>query len=200
MYNRPEIVLKVRSVNNRKYDFIVTHQLTVGPNEYENDIVLEKEDNIIQIHPSSDVITNSFYPDLHFRMRIPKNSTITDDSIFFEENTTINPSLLSVMIPDSSNFDIIIQGYDSRNEIPFLDSYDYPAQKEAYHKYYDSLTGNFKLSAPNGIPLTAEKLNAIIYWYAHDALIHFASPHGLEQSGGAAWGTRDVCQGPIEFS
>jgi len=52
MYNRPEIVLKVRSVNNKKYDFIVTHQLTAGPNEYEREIVLEKEDNIVQIHPS----------------------------------------------------------------------------------------------------------------------------------------------------
>jgi cellobiose phosphorylase len=24
-------------------------------------------------------------------------------------------------------------------------------------------------------------------------------PHGLEQYTGAAWGTRDVCQGPVEF-
>lgn len=199
MYNRPEIVLKVRSVNNKKYDFIVTHQLTAGPNEYENEIVLEKEDNIVQIHPSPDAFTNSFYPDLHFRMRIPEDSTITDDSIFFEDNTTINQSLLSVVIPDSSSFDIVMQGYDNENEIPFLDNYDYPAQKEAYHEYYDDLTCNFQLSTPNGIPLTAQKLNAIIYWYAHDALIHFASPHGLEQSGGAAWGTRDVCQGPLEF-
>lgn len=199
MYNRPEIVLKVQSVNYKKYDFIVTHQLTAGPNEYESDIVLEKEGNILQIHPSSDVITNSYYPDLHFRMRIPEDSTIADDSFFFAENTTINPSLLSVMIPSSSNFDIVMQGYENGNDIPFLDSYDYPAQKEAYHEYYDNLTCNFQLSAPNGNPLTTQKLNAIIRWYAHDALIHFASPHGLEQSGGAAWGTRDVCQGPIEF-
>lgn len=199
MYNRPEIVLKVQSINNIKYDFIVTNQLTAGPNEYENDIVLTKEDNILQIRPTSDVITNSYYPDLHFRMRIPKNSTITDDRFFFEENTTINPSLLSVMIPSSSNFDIVMQGYDNENDIPFLDSYDYPAQKEAYHEYYNNLTCNFKISTPKGTSLTTQKLNTIMHWYTHDALIHFASPHGLEQSGGAAWGTRDVCQGPIEF-
>jgi cellobiose phosphorylase len=30
-------------------------------------------------------------------------------------------------------------------------------------------------------------------------MIHYAMPHGLEQPGGAAWGTRDVCQGPMEF-
>ncbi|NTG50394.1 cellobiose phosphorylase [Agrobacterium rhizogenes] len=36
-------------------------------------------------------------------------------------------------------------------------------------------------------------------WLAHDAIIHLSVPHGLEQYTGAAWGTRDVCQGPVEF-
>ncbi len=30
-------------------------------------------------------------------------------------------------------------------------------------------------------------------------MIHFLMPHGLEQPGGAAWGTRDICQGPFEY-
>lgn len=199
VYNRPEIVLKVQSVNNRNYDFIVTNQLTAGPNEYENDIIITQEDNILQIYPSQDAITKSFYPDLHFRMKLPKDCTITDDRYFFAENTSTNHSLLSVMIPNRSNFDIVMQGYDNDKDIPFLDNYDYPVQKEAYHKYYDNIICNFQISAPNNALLTTQKLNAIIRWYAHDALIHFASPHGLEQSGGAAWGTRDVCQGPVEF-
>ena len=45
----------------------------------------------------------------------------------------------------------------------------------------------------------AEMLNETIYMYAHDALIHYLMPHGLEQQSGAAWGTRDICQGPFEF-
>ena len=43
------------------------------------------------------------------------------------------------------------------------------------------------------------KFNTLAYWYNHNALIHYQSPHGLEQYGGAAWGTRDVCQGPFEY-
>ncbi|ABX41081.1 GH36-type glycosyl hydrolase domain-containing protein [Lachnoclostridium phytofermentans] len=199
MYNRPEIVLKVQSLGHKKYDFIVTHQLTVGPNEYENEIKLTREGNILQLSPTDPVVTNHFYPELSFRMRIPEDCTLSDDSIFFHNNTTINPSLLSIEILQKSSFDIVMQGFDTGNVIPFLDQYDYKEQLEAYRIYYDQLVCNFKLSAPDKIPLSAEKLNAIIHWYAHDALIHFASPHGLEQSGGAAWGTRDVCQGPIEF-
>ena len=30
-------------------------------------------------------------------------------------------------------------------------------------------------------------------------MVHLSVPHGLEQYTGAAWGTRDVCQGPVEF-
>jgi CRISPR-associated protein Csx3 len=43
------------------------------------------------------------------------------------------------------------------------------------------------------------RLDDVLRWYVHDALIHASSPHGLEQSGGAAWGLRDVCQGPAEL-
>ncbi len=39
----------------------------------------------------------------------------------------------------------------------------------------------------------------MVPWIAHDAIVHLSVPHGLEQYTGAAWGTRDVCQGPIEF-
>src|ERR1700741_1220519 len=34
---------------------------------------------------------------------------------------------------------------------------------------------------------------------AETALFHSLPPRGLEQYSGAAWGTRDVCQGPVEL-
>jgi cellobiose phosphorylase len=36
-------------------------------------------------------------------------------------------------------------------------------------------------------------------WYSANALVHYLTPYGLEQFSGAAWGTRDVCQGPIDL-
>jgi len=42
-------------------------------------------------------------------------------------------------------------------------------------------------------------LDTFFPWLAHDAMIHLTVPHGLEQYTGAAWGTRDVCQGPVEL-
>ena len=36
-------------------------------------------------------------------------------------------------------------------------------------------------------------------WLHHNALVHFLAPRGLEQYTGGGWGTRDVCQGPLEM-
>lgn len=40
-------------------------------------------------------------------------------------------------------------------------------------------------------------LDEAVPWFAHDAVVHYLSPRGLEQYSGGAWGTRDVCQGPV---
>lgn len=42
-------------------------------------------------------------------------------------------------------------------------------------------------------------IREILPWYGMNALTHYLSPHGLEQFGGAAWGTRDVAQGPFDL-
>src|SRR4051812_14282535 len=43
----------------------------------------------------------------------------------------------------------------------------------------------------------AANLSAALPWFAHNAFVHYLSPRGLEQFSGGAWGTRDICQGPV---
>lgn len=45
----------------------------------------------------------------------------------------------------------------------------------------------------------ATQLADVLPWFTHDALIHYLAPRGLEQFSGGGWGTRDVCQGPVEL-
>lgn len=42
-------------------------------------------------------------------------------------------------------------------------------------------------------------IREILPWYGTNALTHYLTPYGLEQFGGAAWGTRDVSQGPVDL-
>jgi len=53
--------------------------------------------------------------------------------------------------------------------------------------------------ATNALARDAAALQEILPWYAHDALIHYLAPRGLEQFSGGGWGTRDVAQGPVEL-
>ncbi len=57
------------------------------------------------------------------------------------------------------------------------------------------LSRELTLSGPDAIAAVGE----ILPWYGLNALIHFLTPYGLEQFSGAAWGTRDVCQGPVDL-
>ncbi|MFO1419160.1 MAG: hypothetical protein U1E83_10885 [Methylotetracoccus sp.] len=43
------------------------------------------------------------------------------------------------------------------------------------------------------------RLEEILPWFTHNALVHYLAPRGLEQFSGGAWGTRDICQGPVEL-
>jgi len=45
----------------------------------------------------------------------------------------------------------------------------------------------------------ARHLAEMVPWYSQNALVHYLSPRGLEQYSGGGWGTRDVCQGPVEM-
>lgn len=61
--------------------------------------------------------------------------------------------------------------------------------------FWRDMTGHVALRGPS----PAAALVEILPWFAHDALVHFLAPRGLEQYSGGGWGTRDVCQGPVEL-
>ncbi|WP_242511579.1 GH36-type glycosyl hydrolase domain-containing protein [Pengzhenrongella frigida] len=65
--------------------------------------------------------------------------------------------------------------------------------------FWTGISDAITLHAPVGTRWEAEldRLNAVLPWFSHDALVHYLAPRGLEQYTGGAWGTRDVCQGPV---
>jgi 1,2-beta-oligoglucan phosphorylase len=63
----------------------------------------------------------------------------------------------------------------------------------------ESLLPQLKVDGGPARAAPLARLADIALWYAHDALVHYLSPRGLEQYSGGGWGTRDVCQGPVEL-
>ena len=63
-------------------------------------------------------------------------------------------------------------------------------------RYWEKITRNHRIQGGGD---AGAALNLLVPWFAHNAMIHLTLPHGLKKYTGAAWGTRDVCQGPVEF-
>src|SRR5262249_39668311 len=63
--------------------------------------------------------------------------------------------------------------------------------------FWSGVNGSLSMELPGSADVA--HLNAILPWFVHDAWIHHLAPRGLEQYSGGGWGTRDVCQGPVEL-
>lgn len=73
---------------------------------------------------------------------------------------------------------------------------DFSVAFNKFDETYSKFMNGFKLVTDVN---TISKFNVLTKWYLHNALIHYSTPKGLEQYVGAAWGTRDVLQGPMEL-
>ncbi|MDT8718040.1 cellobiose phosphorylase [Clostridium sp. 19966] len=194
--DRSDLILEVSSKNNKKYDYIITNQLVMGNNEYTKDITYtEIKDGL------SFALDTEKYPGLRYELTIPGQSfTLSDDRIFFEEEKSFDETLLTISLKDNSDFQLIIKAYLTEAAISHDASYTLAEEKKKAYAFYQNLINDFHLDIENSANKERiQILNQTIWWYAHNAMIHFSMPHGLEQPGGAAWGTRDVCQGPMEL-
>lgn len=196
--NISQIQLSFQSINNIKYEIIVTNHLTMSQNENECSVFVNKENDILYCDFDKSSMAHQKYPDLRFAMKLDCDFNYNNDSIFYQNDLSLGENLLTISLKES-RFTLLIKGINNNEEISF-----FKEEKEIYEysKIIDNLINNFSISInskDDTINKYVDSFNYLFHWYTHDALIHFSSPHGLEQYNGAAWGTRDVCQGPAEF-
>lgn len=195
-----KVILEASSLKHKSYDFIITNQLVMGTHEFTNPVILEENNGYLSITPDSNNPILGFYPSLRYDISVEDIPfTFSDDRIFFEDGTPQNTTLLTISINNQHHFKLSIAGsLDGETTHPKVFP-DFEIEKKSYSDYYTSLLNHFHLDIQGGNRKKCEILNTSAKWYAHNAMVHFAVPHGLEQPGGAAWGTRDICQGPLEF-
>lgn len=198
-----DVILEVKSSSGIAYDYIITNQLVLGENEFQSPIQLEeitRESKILRITPDKEKWSESPYPGLHYDIQIPNTDySWSDDRIFFEDGQSRNGTLLTLSVKMKNEFQLIIQGGLEMGPVTPAIPYCFEKEREKFQNFYRSLNAGFNLKKEGSEKDEIEKLNETAWWYTHNAMVHFAVPHGLEQPGGAAWGTRDICQGPMEY-
>ncbi|SDG50578.1 Cellobiose phosphorylase [Fontibacillus panacisegetis] len=197
----PEIHLHVRSIEGISYRFLITNQITMNVSEYELPYHMEKneETGVITFRADASCISSLVYPQLAYRMSF--NGTVyhlLDESVLAEDMVNDGPPLVIFELDSSSEWTLTHQGLLYGSDLPFVEC-SVDSQVERYRDFYNNVMNGFKLTKDGETEGDLFKVNALAWWYTHNMLVHYSVPHGLEQYGGAAWGTRDVCQGPIEY-
>lgn len=203
MAETPVMGLHGRSVKGRSYDFIITSQLSMGGAEFNEPIKAEIDGVEVILSPVEDSGICQVYPKLQYRMVFPEGAHISDDRIFYTDDTPRNGTLLCAAFSGSS-FSLTISGTLDGNW-PERTHCSTEMELERYTAFYEAFRRGLTLGFDREVHVSAsqrqavEKLNVLTTWYIHNAFVHFYTPRGLEQCSGAAWGTRDVCQGPMEL-
>ncbi|WP_028546593.1 GH36-type glycosyl hydrolase domain-containing protein [Paenibacillus taiwanensis] len=196
----PEVRLHVRSESGRAYKYVVTNQVTMNVNEYELPVHMTVEEGRLTFTGDQKSLSASVYPKLQYRMWVEGATvTIGDETMLADGLQGGQASLVVMQLDESSAWTLTIQGLQSAEELPPT-TRSMEEEITSYREFYQGVMNGFNLTSESKA-MTEQlfKVNALAWWYTHNMLVHYSVPHGLEQYGGAAWGTRDVCQGPVEY-
>jgi cellobiose phosphorylase len=193
--NENEETLLFTSKKNRSYDLVVASQIVMGTNEFLYDIPFEKIGNELVFSAPKNSMMHDKYPDLTYKLSSHQSFEILDELKAFLTDDSMGMLLLSYK--DVSSFRIDTQA-SIYNNFKALTMLDIDQLDDMGTRYFQSILKYLDVKHPR-FESNFRKLNQLAFWYTHNALVHYASPHGLEQYNGAAWGTRDVCQGPVEL-
>lgn len=178
-----DIQLNISSLNHTPYEMFFTMQLLMGPVEWLYDLDLDIHSHGFEVVTPEKSMAFEHYPNLKYGFKSLDDLTLNHTSSgILEGHFTLSETTHFIL---SASFDRLTYTHITLDET-----------KARANIFYDDVL--------NHVTLTHDTYDTkadmhMLYWYTHNALIHYAAPHGLEQYNGAAWGTRDVCQGPFEL-
>lgn len=189
-HNEPVIQLDIETQGFAEpIEVIVSHQLIMGNQEEESIINVTTSENENRLIISCN---NEKQPEFSLNYS-PEFNALEQ---YVDANTQ---SVEYIMLKGeiSGRASIVFGGKNA--EINTWDKWlNFNDEFTAYQAQQRDLINHFDINF-SAQPQCAQKLNQTLHWFTHNALVHYSSPHGIEQPSGAAWGTRDVSQGPVEF-
>jgi len=194
----PQVNLDIKELNGIKLKFVITNHL-----DEEIGWRIEKEstyNEIIAKPAKADSLIKSKFPNAQFRLYIQSqnlNYKIFDNSYLSPNDNSGSFTILEVDSTDSFALSFIAEVTQKFSTVLIAnpDNQFYLDNAES-QKQWEKFSLNLTLNSQNK---SIQKLQDILPWFGANALVHFLTPYGLEQFSGAAWGTRDVAQGPLEL-
>ena len=196
--DRHELGLSIEIVAGAPRRFLVANHVALGGDDGANPlrvpVVRDGDAVVVPTVPDNDV--GRRFPDGFFRID-PEPATVLervggDELLFADGRSRSQPFVVMVTAPARRVGFRITGGL-----IPVSDATGEARTEESFWKSMVGVTLDPPRDAPLAAAVTA--LQDVLPWFAHDAMIHYLAPRGLEQYSGGGWGTRDVSQGPVEL-
>ncbi|MBB3134565.1 cellobiose phosphorylase [Rhizobium pisi] len=195
------------SVEGRPCRFLVFGHVVLGEREYDagGQIEFDTSGKRIRFLPDPAWLWGERYPDASYWMVSSTPDAIEEiggDELLHTDGITRNGAFIALRSRPTQTLCFAVVGSltDAASAERLAERYEAGVTDEAML----TPASKFWRNAIRGMTIdsTSPDLAAqatLLPWLAHDAIVHLSVPHGLEQYTGAAWGTRDACQGPIEF-
>ena len=146
--------------------------------------------------PGSDLAKR--FPKGHWRIEPSSNDTAFErlggDELLFADGATreLPYLVLATAAVRTARFTIVGRLIEQGPDVPAFDRPDLVTGRLAPRLTVTQRDDN---AAATGL----RRLVELLPWLRQNALVHYLAPRGLEQFSGGGWGTRDVCQGPMEL-
>jgi 1,2-beta-oligoglucan phosphorylase len=194
-------------VEGERCRFLVFCHLVIGEQELAHAARLEIDaaHKRFTFRPEPDGLWSQRYPHALYQLVTATPECIervgADELLYGDGQRRTGAYATLLTLPtDEVAFAVVGSLTDPQRAAELAARYAAPPDEASIHarsvRYWRDLTRGLRIDSPDA---GAQAIDTIFPWLAHDALVHVAAPHGLEQYTGGAWGTRDVCQGPIEL-
>lgn len=185
--------LTFKSLNNIKYNILITQPILMGDRENSQDIDFTINNNSVLFTAKNNQMIMNKYPNLKYRYTSLEDVTILDDEFIFGNEA--QDGMIIFKYDNTASINLILEG-TLESEFAPLKEFDLDKLVAEANNVYHNI---IPLSIKGDLDERIKSFHDLSFWYVHNALVHYSSPHGLEQFNGAAWGTRDVVQGPFEL-
>ncbi|WP_395677230.1 hypothetical protein [Inquilinus sp.] len=194
-------------VEGRPCRFLVLGHLVLGERELEQAgrVAIDPAAKRFTFRPDPDWLWGQRYPDSVYHLVTPTPEAIEaigGDELLYADGQGRRGGYIALRTGSVSGFGFAVTGSltDAAAATALADRYaagvPIAEMLGSADAHWAEVTRGLRI---HGGGAEGEALDAAFPWLAHDAMIHLTVPHGLEQYTGGAWGTRDVCQGALEF-
>jgi cellobiose phosphorylase len=192
------------------HEFVMMSNMILGNHEFDHrgHIDIYAQTATVKLTPHDDTDVKKMYPDAVFYVTTSETEKVkhicTDEWLFADGQSRGLP-YVTIRTKRVHTFSLVVTGSVLQTQYAETlcrkyqtQSVDFGQDQQDAWSFWQTDSKSPKLALHREHQLI-EKLNDIFYWYLHNGIIHCTTPYGLEQYTGAAWGVRDVCQGPVEL-